>query len=375
MRYLFKVGITPHLASREISTYLTARKFKHQKTVITPEYLLIETKGQLPTAQLIQDLGGTIVIGTEVDSAMNVNLLPNKIAQLLQKTSAERKIVFSIEQVSVPQEIDGLSFQVKRELGRLGSNSRFVEQPKPIQILSQNVQVVLVTQISDRFYLYLVSDVTPVLDWQERDRGRPNVDARSGIMPPKVSRMLINLAVNTFQENLVVYDPFCGSGTILMEALKLGYMAIGSDVSKKAVKDSQQNLEWFTSKYPDKIRFTVFHADARTVKPSVLPSPAQVIVSEGYLGPTRFSNEEIPAIIASLQQLYEQALPNLYHCLSPKGRLLIALPKHHHKDSQKMLQYLIDTCENSGYTLAQSPLEYSQPNARVKRVILMLDKQ
>src|SRR5690606_27519609 len=98
-------------------------------------------------------------------------------------------------------------------------------------------------------------------------------------------------------------------------------------------------------------------------------------VSEGYLGPTRFKSDELPRIIAELKELYTHALPNLFHCLKPKGTLVIALPKHNHRDSQKVLQYLIDTCEKSGYTLAQSPLEYSQPNARVKRVILMLAKQ
>jgi len=45
-------------------------------------------------------------------------------------------------------------------------------------------------------------------------------------------------------------DPFCGSGTFLMEAALLGFSKIcGSDASDKAVADTKENMEWLQNFY------------------------------------------------------------------------------------------------------------------------------
>ncbi len=126
-------------------------------------------------------------------------------------------------------------------------------------------------------------------EWSERDYGKPAGDKFSGMMPPKLARMLVNLALdpknsntkilnskqiqnpkskiqNSLEfENLnldivsdlefcasdlrpLVVDPFCGSGNILMEAKMLGCEVMGSDISAKAVEDTRANLNWLVQK-------------------------------------------------------------------------------------------------------------------------------
>ncbi len=54
-------------------------------------------------------------------------------------------------------------------------------------------------------------------EWNKRDYGRPHSDPKRGMLPPKLARMMVNLA-GADGEGKTLLDPFCGSGTILMEA-------------------------------------------------------------------------------------------------------------------------------------------------------------
>lgn len=114
-------------------------------------------------------------------------------------------------------------------------------------------------------------------EWARKDFGKPRSDAKSGMMPPKLARMLINIACgqaitkiqdtsnkqisnpnNQIQNNQcesvdkirgsflpIILDPFCGSGNILLEALDMGFSVAGGDISERAVSDTRANLEWF----------------------------------------------------------------------------------------------------------------------------------
>jgi tRNA (guanine10-N2)-dimethyltransferase len=59
-------------------------------------------------------------------------------------------------------------------------------------------------------------------------------------MAPKLARCLVNLA--RAQVNRLCVDPFCGIGTIIIEAASLGCRAVGSDIDKRMIRKSRQNL-------------------------------------------------------------------------------------------------------------------------------------
>jgi len=70
----------------------------------------------------------------------------------------------------------------------------------------------------------------------------------------KLSRVMINLA--GFKEGDTVCDPFCGTGTTLLEAESMGIRSIGIDfdkkmceISKRNLKESQFNSEVYNSDY------------------------------------------------------------------------------------------------------------------------------
>lgn len=85
-------------------------------------------------------------------------------------------------------------------------------------------------------------------DWARRDRKRPYQDIKRGMLPPKIARIMANLASAGQARTLL--DPFCGTGTILMEAMLTGCSVIGSDLDPQAVEGTKANLAWAASQYP-----------------------------------------------------------------------------------------------------------------------------
>ena len=84
-------------------------------------------------------------------------------------------------------------------------------------------------------------------DSGRRDYQRPARDEKQGMIPPKVAQIMLNLSGAKTGESIL--DPFCGIGTIIQEGILLGYKMLGSDINKKAIKGSEQNLEWFRNRY------------------------------------------------------------------------------------------------------------------------------
>lgn len=137
-----------------------------------------------------------------------------------------------------------------------------------------------------------------------RDQARPRTDAFVGMLPPKLARIMVNLAVSSTpsSSDFTILDPFCGTGVVLQEALLLGYSAEGADISEKMVNYTSENLEWLRKKYPNILNLAhgVQLADAtkdtwvvsRLLKDKsgnpmdakFIPMKIDAVVSEAYLG-------------------------------------------------------------------------------------------
>ena len=61
---------------------------------------------------------------------------------------------------------------------------------------------------------------------------KPYRDMRRGMLPPKLARSLVNLAIGAKSpSDMTILDPFCGTGTVLMEAMLLGTHVVGTDLA------------------------------------------------------------------------------------------------------------------------------------------------
>ena len=150
----------------------------------------------------------------------------------------------------------------------------------------------------------ITRSVQPFDEFSRRDYGRPNRDPRSGMLPPKLAQIMINLSRT--QKTATLLDPFCGSGTIIQEALLMGYtQVIGSDISQSAVENTKTNLAWLKLKAQQLIVSNVAalakHVPAQSI---------DAVVTEPYLGPPLLGNvplEHIKNTLHTLAALYHDA--------------------------------------------------------------------
>ena len=83
----------------------------------------------------------------------------------------------------------------------------------------------------------------------------------NGCIAPKLARMMIYYAS---VDKCIVWVPFCGSGTVLMECAVLGYDFLGSDIDDDALEYSQENILWLNEKrYMGNIVYDIFKFDVK----------------------------------------------------------------------------------------------------------------
>lgn len=297
--------------------------------------------------ELMSRLGGTIKIGRVSESPVEPGPLAAYIGSLMRQ-----RPVFGLSQYSLGRplskkaasaafrEMVRLGMETKRHLKEGGVPSRFV---RPAQGLSLNSAAVfknrllqdgaeLVVLQGERPQLGITEAIQPFEQFAEMDYGRPARDTKQGMLPPKLARIMLNLAHVT--KDTVVWDPFCGSGTVLTEAMRLGvHRGYGSDLKPQAVDDSRENLAWMTHRYPElgTGKFTVAAGDAREPGADIKKNGIDRIVAESYLGPPRDGRESRGALERHLNEitlLVEQALRAWKHPLKADGEVVLALPAY-----------------------------------------------
>lgn len=378
MIYLIELGHSPRLASLEIDQLITASGHKYSKTYLSSKLLVVETRKADVLPLLKARVGGSVRISPVVCRLDGESSLLSQIGWIA-KRNGSRKFTFALHHVggqTTKQELG----QIKAHLAQLGLASRFIESAhgftQPIVWHQHQVFEFITFEHQGKLLLAQTAYVTDVKAWQYRDRNRPKVDGQSGVLPPKVSRILCNIAYpHTGRGELL--DPFCGSGTIVMEAALLGHAATGVDVSPKAVADSITNLKWLEEQTGEKLDYKILELDTSEALVSTFGTKRfDAIVTEAYLGPSKFESGQIDAILAQLSQLYTKCLVQMFDVLKDGGRLVIALPEFpKSKSSVSFHQGIIDTIAQTGYTQHLKSLEYSQEGARVVRKIYILDKK
>ena len=211
-------------------------------------------------------------------------------------------------------------------------------------------------------------------DWIVRDRAKPYRDIKRGMLPPKLARILVNLGT-LGKTGLTVYDPFCGTGTILAEALLSNCGVLGSDNNPAAISGSQANLAWLSQTYSitPSPNYSVALAD---VTHPPFPS-ADLIVTEPYMGPL-VEGRNVPPVsklkdlARGLDKLYRGAFRAWHPLLPAKGRVVITIPSFH-SGNFDISTISVDTISALGYNFIAS-VPYGKPGSTVVRNITILEK-
>lgn len=94
----------------------------------------------------------------------------------------------------------------------------------------------------ERFIFGLkLAEIPPKPFVERRPRKKPFFHPSA--MPAKLARCMVNLAEAKAGE--LVFDPFCGTGSMLIEAALTGCRVLGLDIQTRMVKGSRRNLAYF----------------------------------------------------------------------------------------------------------------------------------
>ena len=331
--YFFILGNHPELSIAEIEALNLGDIVFYSR-----EILLVGRPNFLDAQNLIKEIGGTIKIG-EVRIATPITTSPDDLIQqvqelILKEWGESKKIILGISNYTNKKlDLRKIGMTIKKYLRLdgmgvriVGMNDQKISAPTLAmnRVLEQGVEISLL-QNDTEILIGLTRAVQPFKYLSDRDYGRPARDAYSGMLPPKLAQMMIN--ISGARKNEVLLDPFCGSGTVLTEAALLGYEKIyGADISQKALNDAQENYDWIAKKYGlQNGDLRLIETDAKKISTHFASQSVGAIVSEVYLGPQR-GEVNIKKTAADLGVTYSLILKEFEKILKKNGSIILALP-------------------------------------------------
>lgn len=342
MRYAFVLGREPALSIAELVAALRTADpgYDPKAGLYSPAVMIAETEKPLNVAWF-NALGGTVKMAEVVAETGDVESGVTEILKTLGKGRVDFGISFYELDPGFRRDDRAakiLPLAVKKRLKEAGVVARAVLPTEGAALTSVQVAKnglvrkgaeILVIAGGKRAVLARTVAVQAFESFSGRDFGRPGRDAKSGMLPPKLARLMVNLA--GAPKDGVLLDPFCGSGTVLSEAALLGHRAlIGSDVSEKAVQDTVRNFAWTVERVGVKIEAPKVFVNNVKFLPEKLPAASvSAIVTEPFLGPPMRgdeSDQKVHFIYLELMGLYRRAFEAFAKVLKPGGTVVIAFP-------------------------------------------------
>lgn len=342
-KYLFVLGNNPELSVAEIGAVLNLKKIK--KIDFIPPLLFLSTSLPIKNTALLNKLGGTIKIAEIIEENITKENLISLIVTDLKKQTG--KIHFGLSDYSIKNNenfyrLKTTGLEIKKILKQSGLSVRFAFNNEQIlssvsvdknDLIKKGGEYIYYSTNSS-FTLAKTIEVQPFENFSNRDFGRPGRDSLSGMLPPKLALIMLNLA--KFNPSDTLLDPFCGSGTIVTEAMLLGAEnIIASDISEKAMADTEKNIEWLKSssnlQFPPskQANFQLFVEPIENLSKHLKINSVDKIVTEPYLGKPLKGSEthgDLTNQANDLKELYLRAFSEFKKILKPGGTVVFIIP-------------------------------------------------
>lgn len=363
-QYFFVLGTNHTLSKVEIVNVLTRKGISFQIIEASEEILLIKTKAVIDAVSLMMEMGGVVKIG-EIFSCYPSDFEKKFLAQI---TSLEFEEFFKLSEtlgfnfgVSVYNGGGGFKklnqtwfltpiivrqIKEKLNLNYLPLKERilpsFLIDKK--DLLKHGFEIIVVTGFQG-IYIGKTLAIQDYQSYSRRDYGRPSRNPKSGMMPPKLAKIMINLAGKDKKQ--LFLDPFCGTGTILQELILLGYQnLVGSDLDERAISSSENNLNWLFKEYQiNKADFNLklFKSDVKNLAVKIPKPVIEAIVTEPYLGSPKakyFSQNQIKKEAQNLSLFYLDAFGEFEKIVKKDGVVVITFPVFRFKNNFYYLEIL-----------------------------------
>lgn len=374
--YILLFGRTPKLSVAEVNALIPDVRQVSDVCVHIPVPEVKIDGRMLPVKDLLGILGGTVKIASELQEVDEVS--PEMVSKMIAESNGPTKIAFGISiyggGVGSPEAFNA---SVKNLLEIGGRKCRYFSDPSGI-ISSSTVGMSGMTEIvivrkENGFIVGRTVAVQAFDAWSKRDYGRPERDTKVGMLPPKVARIAVNIALGPDASGKVLLDPFCGMGTVLMEAMHRGVEVVGSDLDAVVVAKARENLHWAMGSMGYATPLKIEKCDATHVDELLGEETVDAIVTEPYMGPIGLGlgnmtdHTKLTNIMKGLQKMYTGFVKSAYSVLKIGGTAVIAVPRYSIGKRVYDVKNIVDMCETLGYTKVLGPVEYSREHAVVSR--------
>ncbi len=391
-QYFFEAGTFPDLSYTELVTVLTS--FGYGKEDITrygDSIFLVQNEKltDLAIRNIFKRLGGAIRVGEIVED----------IDSFYAESKKEGKFTFGISILGDTKREDQsflkkLGNGIKRELKESGISSRFVlpirkdyslnaAQVIKNEILEKGFELVIIRNKGQEIYARTM-EIQDLEGFVSRDTQRPGSNLEMGVLPPKLARMMVNF---TALSSGTIWDPFCGSGTIPMEAAVLGFNFLASDIDPRAVEDTDNNVKWLykegyiSETLYQTFRFDIKKPDGEVVK-KLKHTDIDAIVCEPFMGPPQMrilSESKAKELLDDVRALYRKLFELIDNRLEKRGiRVVMIIPSY--KTDKGWVTFGIRELvgkrwivKNNEYSLGRD-LKWRRKNSIITRNIYILER-
>lgn len=328
----------------------------------------------------------------------------SKIEQYFQSIFLNEKLTWTISEYNCPDSADSSIYDqiyhnVKLVLKKIKIRKAMFTKPESGRTLNpqkaqrrslieDGFELILWHQ-ANSFILAHTEEIIDIDALSDRDKNRPFTRPLL-LLGLALARSMVNLI--HFEQNQgkpMIYDPFCGMGSIVQEAHLLGYPAIGSDIDGQCVNQSRGNLTWIAKEFeirplpsdaffvmditnPDKARFTNFEG-------SIVSEPDLSTPLEEY--PT---TAEANKLISQFSEKFNAYLSGFSKILSQNSMAVFIFPQLHTKDNRRISLNLEDLMERNGFMLCETKINnisfpatfiHQWKNPIIERQILVFKKK
>ena len=279
---------------------------------------------------LIAELSGTHKCGPITEVVEGASSEQRKLVDLLL-AHLEEKSNISLSGYDVAEDdyedlvrslLDGLRSEGLRKvrLLRPDGNELLSEQ-----VLARRAADVIAFPYHGGFALAPTVWVPDSATMRRRGTGRPAPHPDIALSP-RLARTLVNLA--GLRPGQTLLDPFCGAGTILIEAYRKSLRCLGVDSRASRVQEARENLRWSIGGV-DARGYDIRKGDARDLPRMLRGTKVDAIVTEPLLLPkldARPRTVTARALIAESAGVYNDALASMAECVQSDGRIVVVVP-------------------------------------------------
>jgi len=323
--FFYVSGEHATLPYAEVKAILQSEGFPYKNVEVSPQLLCLETdKGCLQP--VVNRSGFTKICGVEIFRCkVKVGDILEHAKELFYGKYVKEGESFSVRVKKIDKRSSISVSRLERTIGNI-----ILEKAKDVkEKLTYPDKVFFGVITKDRFIFgQKFAEVSPKGLNMRTPNKRPFFHPSA--LSPKLARCMVNLA--RAKPGVTLLDPFCGTGSILIEARLIGCRALGSDLKPEMVRGSLRNLKYV--KIP---RIDLLTADARQLP---LSRVGCVSTDPPY---SRSSS----TFGLSVEELVSDFLSNVIDILPRGGYVSIALPSDFK---------VVDIGESVGYMCVENHL-------------------